>query len=120
MINGDALEVDVLAHLTPPVRVVANLPYNVGTELLIRWLTPADLAAVLGEPDADVPEGSGRAHRGQARASKAYGRLALLAQWRCDARIVLHPAARGLHPGAQGAFRRGASDPAGRAALSGR
>lgn len=41
MINGDALEVDVLAHLTPPVRIVANLPYNVGTELLIRWLTPA-------------------------------------------------------------------------------
>ena len=40
VINGDALEVDVLAHLTPPVRVVANLPYNVGTELLIRCLTP--------------------------------------------------------------------------------
>ena len=40
VINGDALEVDALAHLTAPVRVIANLPYNVGTELLIRWLTP--------------------------------------------------------------------------------
>ena len=28
------------AHLTAPVRVVANLPYNIGTELLVRWLTP--------------------------------------------------------------------------------
>ena len=39
VINGDALEIDPLAHLTPPIRIVANLPYNVGTELLIRWLT---------------------------------------------------------------------------------
>ena len=40
IVNGDAMEVDVLAHLTPPFKIVANLPYNVGTELLIRWLTP--------------------------------------------------------------------------------
>ena len=31
VINGDALEIDPLAHLTPPIRIVANLPYNVGT-----------------------------------------------------------------------------------------
>ena len=42
VINGDALDIDPLAHLSPPIRVVANLPYNVGTELLIRWLTPRD------------------------------------------------------------------------------
>ncbi len=40
MIEGDALEIDPLSHLTPPIRVAANLPYNVGTELLVRWLTP--------------------------------------------------------------------------------
>ena len=40
VIHGDALAVDPLAHLTPPIRVVSNLPYNVGTELLVRWLTP--------------------------------------------------------------------------------
>jgi len=40
VISGDALEVDPLAHLSPPIRVAANLPYNVGTELLVRWLTP--------------------------------------------------------------------------------
>ena len=42
IIDGDALEVDPLAHLTPPIRVAANLPYNIGTELLVRWLTPQD------------------------------------------------------------------------------
>ena len=40
VVEGDALAVDPRPSLTPPVRVVANLPYNVGTELLVRWLTP--------------------------------------------------------------------------------
>ena len=39
---GDALDINPLDHLTPPIRVAANLPYNIGTELLIRWLTPPD------------------------------------------------------------------------------
>ena len=38
VINGDALEVDVLAHLTPPVRVVANLPYNIGIDFNLLYL----------------------------------------------------------------------------------
>ncbi len=118
VINADALQVDLSAHLTPPVRIVANLPYNVGTELLIRWLTPADLAAVLAKPDADVPERGRRTHRRQAGLqglwpSGAAGPMAHRSQDRAD------PAARGLYPGAQGPFRRGASDAAGAAALSG-
>ncbi|HPG23431.1 MAG TPA: rRNA adenine dimethyltransferase family protein, partial [Amaricoccus sp.] len=40
VLEGDALRIDPAAHLQPPIRVVANLPYNVGTELLVRWLTP--------------------------------------------------------------------------------
>jgi 16S rRNA (adenine1518-N6/adenine1519-N6)-dimethyltransferase len=40
IVMGDALEVDPLTHLSAPIRVAANLPYNVGTELLVRWLTP--------------------------------------------------------------------------------
>jgi 16S rRNA (adenine1518-N6/adenine1519-N6)-dimethyltransferase len=40
IIEGDALEINPLEHLTPPIRVAANLPYNIGTELLVRWLTP--------------------------------------------------------------------------------
>lgn len=88
VIHGDALEIDVLAHLTPPVRVVANLPYNVGTELLIRWLTPAvwppfweSLTLMFQREVAERIVARPR--------TEHYGRLALLAQWRCEAKIVL-------------------------------
>ncbi|MEV8465383.1 16S rRNA (adenine(1518)-N(6)/adenine(1519)-N(6))-dimethyltransferase RsmA [Fluviibacterium sp. DFM31] len=88
IIEGDALEVDLTGHLTGPVRVAANLPYNVGTELLVRWLTPDswppfwDSLTLMFQREV--------AQRIVARpGSKAYGRLALLAQWRCDAKIVL-------------------------------
>ncbi|WP_199261538.1 16S rRNA (adenine(1518)-N(6)/adenine(1519)-N(6))-dimethyltransferase RsmA [Paracoccus binzhouensis] len=88
VVHGDALEVDPLAHLTPPIRIVANLPYNVGTELLIRWLTPPawppfwqSLTLMFQKEVAE---------RIVARpGGKAYGRLAVLAQWRSEARIVM-------------------------------
>ena len=88
-LNADALQVDVATLLTPPVRVVANLPYNVGTELLIRWLTPAiwppfwqSLTLMFQREVAERIVAKPR--------SAHYGRLALLAQWRCDAKIVMH------------------------------
>lgn len=88
VINGDALKIDPLQHLTPPIRVAANLPYNIGTELLIRWLTPPDwppfwqsLTLMFQKEVAD---------RIVARpGGKSYGRLALLAQWRANAQIVM-------------------------------
>ncbi|MYM53979.1 16S rRNA (adenine(1518)-N(6)/adenine(1519)-N(6))-dimethyltransferase RsmA [Thalassovita mangrovi] len=89
VINGDALDVDPLEHLTPPIRIAANLPYNVGTELLVRWLTPKEwppfwtsLTLMFQKEVAERIVA--------APGSKAYGRLALLAQWRTEARIVLH------------------------------
>lgn len=88
VIEGDALAIDPLAHLTAPIRVVANLPYNVGTELLVRWLTPPDwppfwqsLTLMFQREVADRIVA--------APGSKAYGRLAILAQWRAEAKIVL-------------------------------
>ncbi|NUB42847.1 16S rRNA (adenine(1518)-N(6)/adenine(1519)-N(6))-dimethyltransferase RsmA [Fertoebacter nigrum] len=88
VVNGDALAVDVQAHLTAPVRVVANLPYNVGTELLIRWLTPAQWPPFWQSLtlmfQKEVAERIVAKPRGD-----HYGRLALLAQWRCDAKIVM-------------------------------
>ncbi len=89
VIVGDALEIDPLAHLTAPIRVAANLPYNVGTELLVRWLTPPEwppfwesltlmFQREVAERIVATP------------GSKAYGRLALLAQWRAEPRIVMH------------------------------
>ena len=89
ILNADALDLDPAAHLTPPVRVVANLPYNVGTELLIRWLTPPhwppfwqSLTLMFQKEVAERIVARPR--------SEHYGRLALLAQWRCDAKIVMH------------------------------
>ena len=88
VINADALDLDPLAHLTPPIRVVANLPYNVGTELLVRWLTPPDWPPFWQSLTLMFQKEV--AERIVAKpGSKAYGRLALLAQWRCDARIVM-------------------------------
>ncbi len=97
VIHGDALEVDPLAHLTPPIRVAANLPYNIGTELLVRWLTPPhwppvwqSLTLMFQREVADriVAQPGG----------KAYGRLAVLAQWRAEARIVMTLPARAFTP----------------------
>ena len=88
VLNADALKVDARDHLTPPIRIVANLPYNVGTELLVRWLTPADWppwwASLTLMFQREVAERI-VAQTG----SKAYGRLAILAQWRAEARIAL-------------------------------
>ena len=89
VMHGDALEVDAAAHLATPYAVVSNLPYNVGTELLVRWLTPPswppDWATLTLMFQREVAE------RIVAQpGSKAYGRLAVLAQWRCEARIVMH------------------------------
>jgi 16S rRNA (adenine1518-N6/adenine1519-N6)-dimethyltransferase len=88
VIAGDALKVDPLAHLTPPIRVAANLPYNIGTELLVRWLTPPDWPPFWQSLtlmfQREVAQRIVAAPGG-----KAYGRLAILARWRCDARIVM-------------------------------
>ncbi len=86
--QGDALTIDPLVHLTAPIKIVANLPYNVGTELLIRWLTPRDWPPFWTSLTLMFQKEV--AERIVAKpGSKAYGRLALLAQWRCDVRIVL-------------------------------
>lgn len=94
VINGDALEIDPLSHLTPPVRIAANLPYNVGTELLIRWLTPKQWPPFWQSLTLMFQREVAERIVAQP-GSKAYGRLAILSQWRSDARIVLS-----LPPGA--------------------
>lgn len=94
VINGDALEIDPLEHLTPPIRIAANLPYNVGTELLVRWLTPKEWPPFWQSLTLMFQREVAERIVAQP-GSKAYGRLAILAQWRADARIVLS-----LPPGA--------------------
>ncbi len=86
VIEGDALKVD--AGLAGPFHIVANLPYNVGTALLVKWLGgeawPPHWASLTLMFQQEVAE-----RIVAAPDSGAYGRLAVLAQWRCNARIAM-------------------------------
>lgn len=93
IIAGDALKTDFAALAegarggNGSVRIVANLPYNIGTELLIRWLTVAEwppfYASMTLMFQREVAE------RIVARpGSDAYGRLGVLAGWRTEAKIA--------------------------------
>ena len=87
VIDADALKVDESEVVGRGARVVSNLPYNVGTALLLRWLTaewPPWWKSLTLMFQKEVAE------RIVARAgSDAYGRLSVLAQWRSDARIAM-------------------------------
>jgi 16S rRNA (adenine1518-N6/adenine1519-N6)-dimethyltransferase len=97
VLEGDALRVDPAAHLRAPVRIVANLPYNVGTELLVRWLTPATWPPFWSSLTLMFQKEV--AERIVARpGSKAYGRLAVLAQWRATPRLVFEIPPRAFTP----------------------
>lgn len=97
VIEGDALAVDVSAHLTPPIRIVANLPYNVGTELLVRWLTPPEWPP-FWESLTLMFQREVAERIVAAPGSKAYGRLSILAQWRARARIAFDLPPRAFTP----------------------
>src|SRR5581483_2733815 len=88
IIAGDALELDLRRHLGGgQVRIVANLPYNIATALLIGWMSIEpwppwyDAAVLMFQREVAerlvAPTGS-----------KSYGRLSILVQWRCEARIL--------------------------------
>lgn len=88
VIEGDALQTDPRAHFSGgPARIVANLPYNIGTALLIQWLTPDrwppwyDSLVLMFQREV--------AERIVAREGEEhYGRLAVLAGWRTEAEIL--------------------------------
>ena len=88
VIAGDALEIDPRVHLDGgAARVVANLPYNISTALLVRWLAEEpwppwyDRLVLMFQREV--------AERIVAEpGSKTYGRLGVLAQWRSEAKIL--------------------------------
>ena len=88
VIEGDALAIDEAAVAGEGAHIVANLPYNVGTALLVRWLGGAawppwwtSLTLMFQQEVAE---------RIAARAgSDAFGRLAVLAQWRSEAKLAM-------------------------------
>ena len=91
VIEGDALEIDersvVGAENPGAVHIVANLPYNVGTALLLRWLGgpwPPWWTSLTLMFQREVAE-----RIVATEGSEHYGRLSVAAQWRCEARIAL-------------------------------
>lgn len=88
VIEGDALAIDEAREAGEGVHIVANLPYNVGTALLVRWLGgetwPPFWASLTLMFQLEVGE------RIVAKpGSAAYGRLAVLAQWRSEAKLAM-------------------------------
>ena len=88
IVEADALDCRLADLGAPPRRIVANLPYNVATALLVDWLTqlaarPDLLASMVLMFQKEV---------GQRIAAppgdKSYGRLSVLSQWLCDNRIL--------------------------------
>ena len=97
LLQGDALSTNAIEHLADPVRIIANLPYNIGTELLVRWLTskiwPSFWQSMTLMFQKEV------ANRIVASpGSKAYGRLSVMSQWRCDTKIAFNVPASAFTP----------------------
>lgn len=88
VIGGDAMAQDEAAMLPAGVHIVANLPYNIGTALFVRWLTvepwPPRWASLTLMFQKEVAQ-----RIVAAPGSDAYGRLSVLAQWRTTPRIAL-------------------------------
>src|SRR5262252_10158590 len=97
VISGDALAVDPRPHLTAPARVVANLPYNIATALLVRWLTAEpwppwyDRLVLMFQREVALRITAGPG-------SKTYGRLSVLAGWRTRARMLFDVAPSAFVP----------------------
>lgn len=88
VIEGDAMKIDPAAEISASFHIASNLPYNVGTALAVGWLGgeswPPPWKSLTLMFQREVAE------RIVAKpGTDAYGRLAILAQWRCDARIAM-------------------------------
>ena len=88
VIDGDAMAIDERGETGDGAHIVANLPYNIGTALLLRWLGgeqwPPFWRSLTLMFQREVAE-----RIVAAPDSEHYGRLAVAAQWRCSARIAM-------------------------------
>ena len=97
IVAADALSYDPRSVIRGKARIVANLPYNIATALLVSWLgiepwPPWYDAAVLMF-QREVAERIVAAPH-----SKSYGRLSVLAQWRCETKILFDVTASAFVP----------------------
>jgi 16S rRNA (adenine1518-N6/adenine1519-N6)-dimethyltransferase len=82
VIEADALHIDWTKLAKGPLRIVANLPYNIGTPLLLGWLTQKnwppfyDSLTLMFQKEVALRIAA-------APGSKDYGRLSVISQWRC-------------------------------------
>ena len=88
IIEGDAIKIKQEKYFTKPVKVISNLPYNIGTKLLIEWLTISNwppfwhsLTLMFQNEVAERIVAS--------QGNKSYGRLSVLSNWRCNTSIKL-------------------------------
>jgi 16S rRNA (adenine1518-N6/adenine1519-N6)-dimethyltransferase len=97
VVAGDALDFDPRRLIGAPARVVANLPYNIATALLVSWLTlepwPPWYDRLVLMFQREVAE-----RIVAAPGSKSYGRLSVLVGWRCEARILFDVAGSAFVP----------------------
>jgi len=97
VVHDDALTVDFADLADGPTRIVANLPYNIATPLLVGWLRaepwPPFYESMTLMFQREVAE-----RIVAAPGSKTYGRLGVLAGWRSDARILFNVPAAAFTP----------------------
>jgi 16S rRNA (adenine1518-N6/adenine1519-N6)-dimethyltransferase len=97
IVHGDALAVDYRTLAEGPTRIVANLPYNIATPLLVGWLQaepwPSFYESMTLMFQREVAE-----RIIATPGSKSYGRIAVLAGWRSDARILFNIPATAFTP----------------------
>lgn len=88
VIEGDALKTDFAALATDgPVRIIANLPYNVGTQLLVNWLLPASWPPFYESMTLMFQREVGLRIVASAD-DDHYGRLGVLCGWRTEAHMA--------------------------------
>jgi 16S rRNA (adenine1518-N6/adenine1519-N6)-dimethyltransferase len=87
VVSADALEIDEAALLPKNARIAANLPYNVGTALLIKWLT-AESWPPFWQSATLMFQKEVAQRIAAAPGSEHYGRLSVLAQWRATPKIL--------------------------------
>jgi 16S rRNA (adenine1518-N6/adenine1519-N6)-dimethyltransferase len=83
IIEGDALEIDPVSLCDGPRKIVANLPYNISTQLVLNWLeniTEYECLTLMFQKE--VADRLGASPR-----TKDYGRISVLTQWLCDVRM---------------------------------
>jgi 16S rRNA (adenine1518-N6/adenine1519-N6)-dimethyltransferase len=94
VIEADALTFDLADLGADRIIAVANLPYNIGTALLLQWLDRIDrFEALTLMFQREVAE-----RLAAPPGAPAYGRLSVIVQWLCDVRILLHLPARAFVP----------------------